>query len=372
MSDLVPSVVPLSAGLSLQVPKLMAPPGSLLDVLNYEQVDMQGQKRIDGYARYDGGHISALNDFYVVNTSELEGTTTQGNGVVVNANGKPFAIVLGTDGTTTHLASLNDNLMPSYQWGREVITDPEQHYELLLTYMDVLRQGTEQLPGAVAGLHWFRDRLYAVADMVTLQSSGDPGYVPNQMIEDNEGNPTRVLDVLLVDEVYYTLINSMDASKWDNATTGKVASFFESRSEAQVLEEDEDGPYDFGWRFVHLGWSVPFEEGLSLYGGLPALNQNLGAIGAGWSSTGGNNGSPLILTQDVNITNGRAQVSGWKNSNTPSTYGLSPSNITATDDSYIYADAYVSWNGESRIITVPRDNLTEYPATATVEVDING
>ena len=39
MSDLVPSVLPLDKGLDLQTAKIIAPPGSVLDSLNYEQVD---------------------------------------------------------------------------------------------------------------------------------------------------------------------------------------------------------------------------------------------------------------------------------------------------------------------------------------------
>ena len=49
MSNLTPSSITLDKGLDLQSPKVVAPPGSILDMLNYEQVDFIGQKRIDGY-----------------------------------------------------------------------------------------------------------------------------------------------------------------------------------------------------------------------------------------------------------------------------------------------------------------------------------
>ena len=48
MSELVPSVLVLDKGLNLQTAKFIAPPGSVFDTLNYEQVDFQGHKRIDG------------------------------------------------------------------------------------------------------------------------------------------------------------------------------------------------------------------------------------------------------------------------------------------------------------------------------------
>lgn len=386
MSELVPSVVPLSAGLSLQVPKLMAPSGSLLDVLNYEQVDMQGQKRIDGYVRYDGSTPAAFNDFYTLD--ELPSGWTVEQGTLVNEDKNPVGIWLDNPDSTV-IFPINYNLLPPGKWGKDEDLTVEEHYEQLLSYLTEARLRVEQLPGAVAGLHWFRDRLYAVADLptVTILSPETPVKITD--VISTQGVDAVVLDYLYTKDGLILYIDSVK-SEWSNVgeeiyhngellgtITDKAnvinpfnsASIFESRSESQVLSEDS-GPYDFGWRFVHLGWSVPFSEGLSLYGGLPALNQNLGAIGAGWSTTGGNNGSPLVLTQSVNLSNGRRQVNGWKNSNTPTNYSLSPSNITTTDSSYIYADAYVSWDGASRVINVPKDNLTEQSPTATIEVDV--
>lgn len=66
MSELIPNVLALNKGLDLQSPKLVAPPGSVLDSLNYEQVDFQGQKRIDGYTRYDGSPLSAATQILMV------------------------------------------------------------------------------------------------------------------------------------------------------------------------------------------------------------------------------------------------------------------------------------------------------------------
>ena len=49
MSELVPSLIELSKGLDLQSPKLTAEAGSLLDALNYEQVDFQGKKELTAF-----------------------------------------------------------------------------------------------------------------------------------------------------------------------------------------------------------------------------------------------------------------------------------------------------------------------------------
>ena len=97
---------------------------------------------------------------------------------------------------------------------------------------------------------------------------------------------------------------------------GILASFWESRTEQQVLNEDgPSGPYDFGWKFNHLGWRVPFEDGSSSFGELTSLNQNRQGVGVqGPTSISGDSGKPLVLTQKVNISNLPAQVNGWKTS----------------------------------------------------------
>jgi len=84
MSELVPNVLALNKGLDLQSPKLVAPPGSVLDSLNYEQVDFQGQKRVDGYTRYDGSPLSAVNDIRLVVKATSEVPYPQGASHYVN------------------------------------------------------------------------------------------------------------------------------------------------------------------------------------------------------------------------------------------------------------------------------------------------
>ena len=47
--------VPLKGGLDLTTPRMLVEPGKLVDCLNYECVDTDGYKKIDGFERYDGG-----------------------------------------------------------------------------------------------------------------------------------------------------------------------------------------------------------------------------------------------------------------------------------------------------------------------------
>lgn len=180
MSNLVPGLISLENGLNLQTAKIAAPPGSSLDMLNYEQIDFMGQKRIDGYVRYDGNMEPVLDEYLVLTLTE----NMPGNpGDLLYVGDKFWGRLLNTDGEVIHVAVYNHKLSPSegdnvvwdggdYEvvsvaYGKDTGITAEQHYQNLLTYMDVLRAEIGELP-PVAGLHWHEDRLYAVADVLAV------------------------------------------------------------------------------------------------------------------------------------------------------------------------------------------------------------
>lgn len=413
MSELVPSIVSLDKGLNLQTAKLVAPTGSILNALNYEQVDFQGQKRIDGFVRYDGSALSVLDDYYKITlTDAFEGVT----GDLVGLDDGLVGVVVGTDTAIIYVAIINSNLIPVvgdslllFATGGtptpnivlDVVTGVESgetiddHYAKLLVYSQALRDKVESLPGGVIGLHWFRDRLYAVADVVIVSLSGiDPIIYPNDIIRlSDNGEVVKVLDSFVRANTRIVFIDSRVAEPWgvegaevtrDSISIGtiavgfetiavseEIASFWQSRTEQQVLTEDGPaGPYDFGWKFIDQGWEVRFEDGISLYGSLPSLNQNIAGIGIqGPTSIVDNNGKALIITQKVVITDKNTQVNGWKDSQTPLTYVLDVDNLTEIDSLTIYADAYISWNGITTEVIASVDDLTEYPATNTIVID---
>ena len=362
MSRLNPSLLPLDKGLNLQTAKLLAPEGSLLDSLNYEQVDFQGQKRIDGYVRYDGSLGNYQDTFYRIN-----GFGNVGD-VVNHANGTLVGVIVdNTDGVV--IALINKNYIPvvgmSLSTGevtssvelRDELTPVEQ-YLAVLQNNQALRDRVTSLPGPVAGLHWFEDRLYAVASVTKLASTTKPK--PNEMFQGK---------VVLGSGSDYVYVEGIEPST--HAEASAVASLFQSRDEQQAFDE-LGSYYRYGWEFIHQGWEVPFDSGISLYGELTALNQNRQDVGVlGPSSTVENSGSPLTLVQRVAATNFRPQVNGWKNYNTRDGFSLTPSNVySADDDSYIYADAHITWTQTE--VTAATEDLVEYPATGTVEVTING
>ena len=330
MSNLTPSSITLDKGLDLQSPKVVAPPGSILDMLNYEQVDFIGQKRIDGYTRYDGSPLSAIDDFYLVEAATTTDYTTY---VVAFHNDIPYGVVVGDVDGTAAIAVIDYNYVPDGTWGVKSGLTPEAHYAYVLQFNKYLRDRVEELPGPIIGLHWFRDRLYAVVDL--------DDYTPAD----------------------------------GRIDTANKASLFESRTVQQVLEEDgPSGPYDFGWKMVHQGWWVEFENGRVLFGDLTAKNQNRSGIGVqGPTSIAGTLGSPFILSQRIAITNWPAQVNGWKSSATPNSYLLDPGDVAQAGGDFAYADAFITWDGETGAVTAPGANgaaLVEYAANSTVEVDV--
>lgn len=377
MSDLTPSMIVLDKGLNLQVPKITAPPGTALDSLNYEQVDFQGQKRIDGYVRYDGSLGSYQDTFFKLTLNPVNPDIAVGT--VGFKNDTLVGVISGFEGSAAILAVINPNAdlavgdtitnvgeITTIEELKDYMTPAEQ-YEAILSNNAALRARTTELPGPVAGLHWFRDRLYAVASVVKIYVGPDHGYMPNDVYDLPGITEGAVLKV----EEEHIYIGIVDLDTLDPLDSD-LASLFQSRSEQQALDElgDENR---YGWEFIHQGWLVPFEEAISLYGSLPSLNQNIQDVGVqGPTSTTGSNGKALVVKQKTPISGKPAQVNGWKNSDTPTSYSLNAANIAELDSLSIYADAFISWNSTNNTISAPgiSGTIPEYPATNTVQVKV--
>lgn len=406
MSQLVPSVLPLDKGLDLQTAKIIAPPGSVLDTLNYEQVDFQGQKRIEGYTRYDGSVLSAIDEYYVLT---LESAFDIAVGDILMKDGVVFGVVGQIDGddiyylqTNSAVSTIAGTAVTSMVPGTGSTTDytvatntpgtqhaesATAHYDILLSLMTAIRNRVEWLPGAIAGLHWFQDRLYCVADIAYFKIDSESQIFPNDVLE-IDGVDMNVLDVLPGGGGQIVLVQTTrdefdGAEVYRNAvlmgtasdiiypdSIDQYATFFESRNEQQVYVEDGGSNMDFGWRAKHLGWVVAYEDGITLYGTLAALNQNRQNVGIeGPTSTTGTSGSPAVLNQKIALTNGPAQVNGWKSSDTPTNYVLDATDVQLVDLKYTYADAFVSWTADSAVVSTPgsdMNGLVEYSPTNTI------
>lgn len=181
MSRLHPSLLALDKGLDLQSPKLIAEQGTVQDTLNYEQVDFQGQKRIDGYSRYDGSLLAVQDRFWILGGLPSDADIV---GALVNLGDDLFGVVVNTTGA---VAYFDQNLVPEVGQDLTVITGDLEgndytittvastddqsvadQYTTLLAGNAALRDKVENLPSTIAGLHWFEDRLYAVSGVQLL------------------------------------------------------------------------------------------------------------------------------------------------------------------------------------------------------------
>ena len=70
--------------------------------------------------------------------------------------------------------------------------------------------------------------------------------------------------------------------------------------------------------------------------------------------TAGSSGRPLVLLQAPAISNLPTQVNGWKSSDDPTSYALNPATVYEVDTDYTYADAYITWDGETGATTCSR------------------
>lgn len=406
MSDLTPSMLALDKGLDLQTAKMTTPPGSLLDTLNYEQVDFQGQKRIDGYARYDGTVLPAFDEYHVVDFTPAGCWVgfPEDRNTPLEVNGKMWATAIknaNLDGDSVYIEIINnalqvkpgDNIAVLGGAGIGTITaitpgkiytpTPEAHYEKLLELMSLVRPRITVLPEPVAGLHWFRDRLYAVAGIPKFGGTAPEIWINRKVtIDDGAGHnyPGVVVDD---DGASFTILTAYSPKAGDTLTdslSGQqlilgsrvdsvAASFFESRTDEQAFTEDGGGSPG-GWIAKHNGWRVKYKRGIALYGELAALNQNRQNVGIqGPTSIDGTNGSPAILSQNAALTNGPAQVNGWKSHDSPGAYVLDARDVQLDDTAYVYADAYVQWTTGTATVTTPGSDmagLVEYPPTNSV------
>ena len=107
--------IALKGGLDLTTPRMLVEPGRLVHCLNYECVDTDGYKKIDGFERYDGGPTPSVMGYWNIRT-----TTNSGLGVSV-APGDTCRITyvdsLGATRVTTHIC--RDIYAESGKWAIE-------------------------------------------------------------------------------------------------------------------------------------------------------------------------------------------------------------------------------------------------------------
>lgn len=335
----------LNVGLDLVSAKLLAEKGSLQDCLNREIVDSIGYRRIDGLDKYDG-RVSPTQEeiFLIYNTSYGSGVTTDfaaGDYLVItgttNVFGKVVTSTYTASGTVcrVYYARINKDYEPTTSQTVAVFGEAQTFavtggiYTLsgadpvtattpsassvvtsLNTYNATLRTAVTDLDDTPIGLHWYRDKLYAVVTEphVYFTSGGTTEVKPNYYIKGNTTNTIgRVLDVDLVSGewspagtaagmIQFELIsgtgfNTSETLSYDESSgfaspisadvatlassgtsTPQYASLWRSRSEQQSVTDATDLSL-VGWDRIDHGWELTFENGYSDTGDLVKVSR---------------------------------------------------------------------------------------------------
>lgn len=384
MSDLRASVIPLTQGLDLTTPKMLATPGTLIDCLNYEAVDEGGLARIAGYDRYSGNTDVSISKFYRITSSSSTSGFSPGDIIAsddwesflgggsantpksANALRKYVGVVLATGGgggdnylifapfdysidfATTELLSVGKlNLTTGaiasgsvavdvVELDRQYLGNGPTYYNQLVAYQNTLRGFVADLPTVAVGLHWFGDRLYAVAGAIMLEfaSAGVGVYSypsPGTPITSSGGSTGLVLESRETDgatpKVQLTILDyetggwvgqsvaSVIYDPFGSPTLPLVQSVLGDPTIAHLweavptLSELENGtpPFNLGWQPIFHGWTVNFTDGNRLAGYFNKVEKNP------------SNAAPTLYY----FSDGATTLSGYINS-----YYISSGNLT--------------------------------------------
>lgn len=350
-STLKQALIPLKDGLDYFQPRLAVSPGSLVGCKNYEALDTVGYKRIDGFERFDGtSGVSSVSIWglnvagtEIFNTS-FEAAFAAGARLFVNGANYHFGTVLTaaqfgantayvvftaeatvggpdwpTEGTFVsgdYLIADGDGNLDGFFYpgaGISSITKIDLDTNPLSTVstsdlIDILNTSADNQRddkttyswGARAhGLHWFKDRLYSVADCEHMyfttadsvsgqvlyagetltMSGGAQVYIYDwRIIEGSLADTDTVIKMLVrrLDDtaiangetantsngrvtnsplVYSTTLPTLSSGITEPATWG--AALYRSTSEAQDVTEN----LGTGWVGIDMGLEVDFVSG---------------------------------------------------------------------------------------------------------------
>lgn len=339
--------IPLISGLDFASAKVSAAEGSLSDCYNHEVSDRVGYKRIDGFERYDGRYPpSYANDGTIVEVRTFhefeDGDPVVGD--ILLYNNIPFGKIL-------HINSTNMWQLYIVRYSNAQLS--EASLELDRTneiFSAIIRTGAPS-PGAVIGpvlakdniiesngiyegiqqnitkfpndrrahgLHWFKDRLYAVVDDLYIPfTSGSAEVFANDLIEwATEGFQAVVRDVqlnsgswgagtaaghIVVQAVYSGNITYHSAWSSQNIdilrpNSGDELNAFTIPSSVNLISDPDvvvsaslwrtdnellvdqgemfpDNPINLGWNPIDMGFELDFIEGEYFFSRFNTLNR---------------------------------------------------------------------------------------------------
>lgn len=436
--QLEPEAISLFGGLDFTTNKLQVDKGTLQDCLNYEVVDKLGYQEVAGFTRFDGrispdqleffcfkvqrpSFIPSVGEQFTINGTKIGvcvdsiSTDAGAQTLVVYARidsdlvaevGDTIVPVTSSSGSPAAVVSVGTFPLSEYTTNL-TSQDAEGLYARLETYNAVLRGRITDLHDTPIGLHWYRDKEYAVVDEVRLgfNSGGTTEIMPNQIVWIAGTYAARVLNVTLASGTwaggdasgtmlieplafsYFGLpvysgnttvptsgnFDLIDNVADQNTITANVftaraltsadapaeyATLWRSKDESDLTSNE--AILGFGWERIAPGWEVDFIEGFSETGRFRKIERS---INNNFTFTEGDEeGLPVGFEHGGVITNlipnsvgafssaiGLISdgAQGWRDSTAPAAFVENTDSIAAADTDYIFGDVWGRLEGSS-------------------------
>ena len=329
----------LNQGLDLTTSNLQVDKGALRDCLNFEVVDRLGYQTLSGFERYDG-QLIANQEYFVTFEFEYNGGGPEpvlpiATKQLVEVSGANSFFGIVADVTWDNVLNKGVVVLAMIDKSVRVLTgmilryqplvspifveiealtdatrvtapDAAQQFALYQQYNDELRDRIKPLDSSPIGLHWYRDKIYAICDNSILKIvNGEVEPEPNQLIVQNPGSPAgfvgRVLAVQTLSGDWSlgtatALVSVLPLENYSTIPTinppPTTGSFYYPNflflpptngtklGDASTLATD-DAPFTAGlfressdgWEPIDSGWAVPYENGFSFADTLRAVER---------------------------------------------------------------------------------------------------
>lgn len=234
-SEIQPAQQPvnLDVGLDFASPKVTAQPGSLAECYNHEITETLGMKRVDGFTRFDGHYLASFGQDGTVVQLVIESPNpptlapAAGDLLQIVSSGEDYGRIVYVDTVNPQYiyiirfsnAQLEAdqvlNTRTSEQYSVDVSTRPpspgaivappqarENVIQSNLIYDEMQSQHRPFPNGRRAhGLHWFKDRLYAVVDdlYITFDQGDTEVFAGDEVQLETDGYTAIIRDVVVLD-----------------------------------------------------------------------------------------------------------------------------------------------------------------------------
>lgn len=301
------AIIPIVGSLDLVADKLSVDPGSARYCMNYEVANTRGIRRIDGFSRWDGrrnftgasiaiyavaDQVDASPTGWTLGASVTVGYNDAISGIARTVGAVVIAVSDDFDGETyTHavtvvLSSVPVNF-PDAEQVDDLVTDITGYaYNGVLQVSQIAATSTDtyyrnlvtSLPKdantRIPGLHFFRDKLYAVVDLVAIEVTGVATaltMIEGAALSKTSGGssigtiarvyPSATAGNVIVELFDFVTGTSLVAGDDLYVSTTKVADFVAIAEPQKAALYCATWDSAGGWTRVNMGRRVQYREG---------------------------------------------------------------------------------------------------------------